>query len=227
MTRVLFPLLLLLAAVPAAAQRVTSPYRFLEHPQHAGAFVGYLSSEEGVLRAGPQPAPTFGVHWGYAISGPIKLTAEVALTPTKRTVRDTAFVEADSTFRAVGEADITLLSLLGNVRLDLTGQRTWYGLQPFLIGGAGAVIDVAGTSELEEETPANQLFNFGTSFAGQLGAGVEWYPSSRVSLRADARSLLWKLSVPEGFRLTGGGRRLAGSEWEMNMLVALGVSVHF
>jgi hypothetical protein len=227
MKRILIACCLFAVAVPASAQRVTSPYRFLEHVQAGGAYAGYISTSEGVLGMGPKSAPTFGVHWGYAVSGPVRLTAEAGFTPTTRTVRDTVFVAADSAFRVVGEADIMLLSILGNVRLDLTGQRTWNGLQPFVQTGAGAVIDLSGSADIEEQLPATGRFDFGTSFAGQIGGGVEWYPNTRFSARADVRSVLWKLSVPEAFQLTTVGREFAGSQWEMNVLFALGFSIHF
>ena len=227
MKRFLTACCLLALAAPVSAQRVTSPYRFLEHVQAGGVYGGYISTSEGVLGMGPKSAPTFGVHWGYAISGPVRLTAEAGLTPTTRTVRDTMFVAADSAFRVRGEADMMLLSILANVRLDLTGQRTWHNLQPFVQTGAGAVLDLSGSADIEEEIPATQRFDFGTSFAGQIGGGVEWYPNTRFSARADARSVLWKLSVPEGFQLTPVGSEFAGSQWEMNVLFALGFSIHF
>jgi hypothetical protein len=227
MKRIFVACLLLIPALPASGQRVTSPYRFLEHVQGAGAYVGYLNTSEGLLEAGPKSAPTFGVHWGYAISGPVRLTAEAGLTPTTRTVRDTVFLAADSLFREIGEADMLLLSVLANVRLDLTGQRTWNGLQPFILTGAGAVIDLSGSDEIEEPLASTARFDFGTSFAGQIGGGVEWYPNTRFSMRADARSVLWKLDVPEAFQLTAAGRNIVESRWEMNVLLALGFSIHF
>src|SRR5687768_6343901 len=104
MKRSLCALFLLLSALPASAQRVTSPYRFLDHSQFGGAYAGYVSTSEGVLAAGPQSAPMFGVNWGYAVSGPVRLTAELGFMPTTRTVRDTAIVSAtDSSYRALGE----------------------------------------------------------------------------------------------------------------------------
>ena len=82
-------------------------------------------------------------------------------------------------------------------------------------------------SDIEAEMPANARFDFGTSFAGQLGAGVEWFPSERIGVRLDARNLLWRLQVPDAFFLTENGRALPASEWEQNYLVSAGISVHF
>jgi hypothetical protein len=70
-------------------------------------------------------------------------------------------------------------------------------------------------------------FNFGTSFAGQLGAGVEWYLAPRWSVRADARAALWKLTHPTAFRLGERGALVPPDEWENNTLLSAGISMHF
>jgi opacity protein-like surface antigen len=216
-----------IAAPPAAAQRIDSPYRFLDHSQSIGVYGGYLGAREGRLSAGPQPAPVVGAHWAIRLSGPITLGAELGFSPMKRTVRDTAFVAADSLYAELGEADLNLLLGMANLRFNVTGARTWNGLQPFFLFGGGIAMDLSGASSIEQEIPTNARFSFGTSFAGQLAAGVEWFPSERVSVRADARNVLWKLSIPEAFILTENARTFPRSEWEQNYLVSAGLSFHF
>lgn len=218
---------LLVLASAASAQRIDSPYRFLDHGQRVGVFAGQLSTAQGQLGIGPQDAPTLGARWALRVSGPFSIAVEAAYTPSTRTVRDTVFVAADSAFRAVGEADMRLLSVMGNLHFSLTGARTWNSLQPFLVLGGGVVIDMAGSPAVETEIPATARYDFGTSFAGQFGGGVEWFPSQRVSLRVDARNLIWRLSVPELFVQTPAGRQLQRSEWENNLALTAGLSFHF
>lgn len=217
----------LLIAAPVAAQQLDSPYRFLEHNQAIGIYGGYLNAAEGRVGAGAHAAPMFGVNWGIRVSGAFAVGADVGISPTKRTVRDTAFVVEDSAFAALGEVDMTLLIAMANLRFDVTGARTWHGLQPFLLVGLGVSHDMSGTSELDLEQFQEARFSHGTSFAGQLGAGLEWFPSSRVSLNAAARNILWKLEVPEAFLLTERGRTMPRSDWEQNFVVAAGLSFHF
>ena len=142
-------------------------------------------------------------------------------------MRDTVFGTQDSLYRAIGEADMNMVTALGNVRFNITGPRTWRNLQPFVVFGGGAAIDLSRDAEIEADLPANARFSFGTSFAGQLGGGIEWFPSTSVSGRIDARSLFWKLSVPEAFLLTTRGSTLPRSEWEQNLGFSLGLSIHF
>jgi hypothetical protein len=219
--------LFLFVASPLHAQRIDSPYRFLDHGQHVGLFGGYIAADEGVLGIGPEAGPALGARWALRVSGPFSVGAEVAFMPTKRTVRDTVFVAADSMFRSIGEADMSLLTVMGNLRVNLTGARTWNSIQPFVLLGAGVALNLAGETAQEAELDPTQRFDFGTSFAGQFGAGADWFPTSRVSLSLDARNMLWKLNAPDAFRLTENGRRFAGSEWEQNLAVTVGLSFHF
>lgn len=215
------------AAGPAAAQRIDSPYRFLDHTREFGVFGGHLSAAEGRLGMGPQPGPMLGARAAFRVSGPLMLGLEVGYTSTRRTVRDTVFLATDSVFEPLGEADMQLISVMGEIRLNLTGPRTWHGLQPYLSGGAGAVIDRGERDAFDEDLPEGGRYRFGTTFAGQVGAGVAWYPTQRVSVQLDARNLMWKLRVPDTFQLTEFGATLAASEWENNFVVRAGLSFHF
>lgn len=214
-------------AGPAAAQQIDSPYRFLDTTRQIGFFGGYMSASEGRLGIGPQPAPTFGGRLALRVSGPLVLGLEVGYTPTQRTVRDTVFLTPDSVFQPIGEADMNLISVMSEVRFNLTGPRTWHGLQPFLVLGAGVAFDGGDRRAFEEDLPDQGRYRFGTTFAGQVGVGVDWFPTDRVSLRLDARNLLWKLRVPEAFLLSEHGQTLAESEWENNFVVTAGLSFHF
>lgn len=214
-------------AQPVSAQRIDSPYRFLDHSQFGGLWGGYVWASDGVLDLGPQPAPIFGAGWALRVSGPFALNLEAGYMPSTRTVRDTVFDETTGLYEPLGEADLGLLAVMANLRVNLTGARTWNSLQPFVILGVGLATDVAGGSELEAEREANTRFDYGTSFAGQLGAGVDWYPTSRVSVRVDARDMFWKLPVPEAFLLTENATGLGRSEWEQNFALAAGLSIHF
>ncbi|HSJ23299.1 MAG TPA: outer membrane beta-barrel protein [Longimicrobiales bacterium] len=219
--------LLTMQAAPAAAQRIDSPYRFIDASQHAGLFAGYVDASPGRVGLGPQPGPVVGGRWGIRISGPFTVGAEVAYIPTTRAVRDTVFDADEGAFRELGEADMRLLTAMANLTFSLTGPRTWNGLRPLLSAGAGAAFDLAGRSSLDDELPGGQRYRFGTSFAGQFGAGVEWFALDRVSVRADARNALWRISNPEAFRLTEEGRTIPRSQWESNLTLTAGLSIHF
>jgi hypothetical protein len=216
-----------LVCQPVSGQGIDSPYRFLDHSQFGSLWGGYVAAGEGQIDNGPEAAAIFGGSWALRVSGPFALNVEAGYMPSTRTVRDTVFNDADGIFEPLGEVDIRLVTVMANLRLNLPGARTWNSLQPFVIVGAGLAADVAGGSEIEADMPANARFDFGTSFAGQLGAGVDWFPTSRVSLRVDARDMFWKLPVPEAFLFTENGARLSRSAWEQNFALAAGLSIHF
>jgi opacity protein-like surface antigen len=212
---------------PVSGQGIDSPYRFLDHSQFGSLWGGYVSPGDGRIANGPDAGPIVGASWALRVSGPFALNIEAGYMPSTRTVRDTVFNDADGVYEPLGEADINVLTVMGNLRVNLPGARTWNGLQPFVLLGAGLAADLAGGSDIEAEMPANARFDFGTSFAGQLGAGVDWFPTSRVSIRVDARDMFWKLPVPEAFLFTENGAQFSRSEWEQNFALAAGLSIHF
>jgi hypothetical protein len=224
-------LLALLWCAPAAAQeRIDSPYRFLDHTQGAGAVLGYFFANQGRLGAGPASSPAAGLRYGIVVTGPIQVELEGLFAPTTRTVVDTSFTTPDSTRVTRGEADMSLLIAMASLRLNVTGQRTWRGVQPFALFGIGVASDLSGLQGADDAVAADARFDFGTSFAGSLGAGLEWYPAQHWSLRADARTLLWKLKAPAAFRLQNDAeadRVIPADEWEQNGLLSAGIAFHF
>jgi hypothetical protein len=217
-------------AFPAdtSAQSLTSPFRWIEQRQHAGVFVQYLSPSGGRLGAGPDAGPGIGLRWGIDISGPLALDLEASYSPLTRPVVDTAIVAADSSFRVRGEADLQLLHATANVRLNLTGARTWHGFQPFALFGAGLALDLAGENGADANVPRDVRFGFGTTFAGQVSAGFEWFATPQLAARLDGGMVLWKLKAPTAFLVNAEGDQvIPSSEWERNLKLSAGLSFHF
>jgi len=225
--RALALLLLGFTALPVAGQRIDSPYRFLEHNQAGGVFAALVYPSQGRLGLGPEDAPGVGLRYGIGITGPFAVELEATYSPTTRAVVDTSFTTPDSVPVVKGEADIGLLVAMASIRFNVTGARTWHGLQPFVVFGAGLALDLAGSSAADEEVAADVRYEMGTSFAGQLGAGIEWYPSQRWSLRLDARNALWKLKHPTAFRLGDRGALVPTDEWENHGILSVGLAMHF
>ncbi|MFO7259907.1 MAG: hypothetical protein DIU52_002045, partial [bacterium] len=65
---------------------------------------------------------------------------------------------------------------------------------------------------------------FGTSFAGQLGGGIEWFAMPRLSLRLDGRLLFWELDNPRAFTSIGD---VSSEEWVQNFYFSVGAAIHF
>ena len=218
-------LLFMAGASPALAQRITTPYRFFEETQAAGLTVAYFSTDQGSLGIGPKSGTAFGGRYHIRLSGPFFVEAEALYLPTTRAVVDTVVV--DSAFTEVGEADIGLAVVHASMRFNLTGQRTWNNILPFVLLGVGAAIEAKGDDEADADILPTARTDFGTTFAGQFGAGIEWFPVERVAIRADLRNVFWQLKTPEGLQFFDLGRPVPAEEWANNLTTSIGISVHF
>lgn len=211
-------------AVPCRAQRIVSPYRFVEESQAVGAFAGYVGTDRGSLGLGPKSGFAAGARYSIRLNGPFTLEAEFGYLPTDRDVVGLDTLATDTVPAVRGEAAVSLLLLTGALRFNLTGPRTYRGLQPYVLFAGGAAVDLSG-EEGAGDLPANARFDFGTSFAGQVGAGLEWFVARRVALRADGRLFLWQLEAPPALLVHR--PEVPDREWVQNLAGSLGLSVHF
>ena len=233
-------LLLLLSALLAGAgdlgaqQQIPSPYRWVDRTQGLGAFAGYLFTNPTLninpreeAEFGPQAAPIAGLQYRGRLTGPLDGVVSVGFSPSERKII-VSDVQADSAqvnpTETGGMADTPLLLAEAGLRLNLTGPRTWRGLQPYAIATGGVVTWLKGTSDAEDDVTENERFDFGPSIAVGLRLGTEWYPTRRVSVNVEVSDRLWQLDVPQGFRL---GADAVESEWKNNYGVSVGASYHF
>lgn len=209
----------------ADAQTIRSPYRFIEESQSGSLWVGYLAADRGEVGLGPEAGVALGGRYSIRLSGAFTVEADAGLFSSSRTVLDTAVV--DSEFRRVGDVDFRAILVNGSLRFNLTGARTWHSLQPFVLFGAGAAVDVSPSAVISQSLPADTRYDFGTSFAGQLGGGVEWFPARRLTLRADVRDIFWKISTPSGFLISRLAETTTRDQWTQNFLFSAGAALHF
>ena len=209
----------------ATAQTINSPYRFIDQSQSVGIWGGTVSSASGTVDIGPQGGPVLGVRYGIRLSGPFTIEAEASYFKSTRPVRDSVVVLDER--EQIGEADSNLLLGMATLRFNLTGPRTWHRIQPFVGFGGGAAIDLSGSDALEESLPIDVQYDFGTSFAGHFGGGIEWFPADRLSVRLDARNVLWKVKTPFAFLSGPLGLETPEDEWVQNGFFTLGLSFRF
>ncbi len=220
----LAPALLVLAEA-AHAQRITSPYRYVDERQSVSIFGGYALTDRGKLDFGPESAPAFGVRYGIRLGGPFNVEANATYLPSTRVVWDTTV--AGEPLERLGEVDFSLALIDASLRFNITGPRTYHGLMPYLVVGGGAAITVSDDDSLENaaEVGRDARFDFGTRFAGHVGAGIEWFAMRRLALRADARDVFWKLPTPAAFERQFDD--VPKEEWVQNFILSLGVAFHF
>lgn len=228
MTRFFWTLMLALAcglpaARPLLAQEITSPFRYVEATQAAGAYVGWLATSTGESDLGPRSAPLLGARYSIRFGGPVTGEAILSGGPSERTIYGRTIAGGDTTLVGLADTDVFLLLAEAGLRFHLTGPRTWNGLAPFVAASGGLAMDLLGSSEFEEALAEEQRFDFGPGFAVGLGAGTDWFLTERLSARLEARDYVWRLSTPAG--LAGTGRE--ETEWTHNFAFTLGAALHF
>jgi len=203
----------------ADAQTITSPYDFIEKKKDLGLFVGYLFADRGSLGLGPYEGPLAGAKFTLGLSGPMNLGAYVSYFPSERDVVD--LVQGGT---VLGKTSMNLLLITGQLKLQLTGPRTWNNLAPYFYLGLGVAFDVSSPPSCFDEPgqpncrlPAQERFSFGTAFMGQVGFGTIWLPFERIGFRATVDDSIWELSSPGGL----------GDEWTNNIQVTFGAYYWF
>ncbi len=221
--------LFLLLAGSAFAQQIDSPFEYIEETQSLGVFGGYLWTAAGVQDIGPQSMPLFGARYNIRFTGPVSGEASLSLGPTQRNVvHRVATADPDQPFQIInrGEASALFGMLEGGVRFHLTGPRTWYNLAPFLVGTGGLAGNMFGDRAIEEEfdIPEDQQVRFGPALAVGIGAGTDWFPAPRLSLRLEVRDQIWRLTTPEQLLLPD---QEEGGRWTNNIGLSVGAAYHF
>lgn len=225
LTHALLGLFIVFTPSHAEGQSVPSPYRFFETRQEAGLFAGVTGQGTGRFGFGPGPGPLYGARYSIHLGGPFGLEGVFGYSPTTRDVIDPTREVGNM---VVGEADSELLSFDARLRFNLTGDRTWKGLSPFVFLGGGILWDTSGESESDGLVLPDDRFSLGTRFVAPLGGGVRWFMTRNLLLRADVSLTMFQIKSPRGFLDTSRGLTGASEkEWVSGPSFSLGMGFHF
>src|SRR6058998_424958 len=187
----------LLAVYPSSrlpAQVGHDPGRSPYHDVRRGSVVvvtgGYFGGSRGDVGVGLSNGPTGGLRYEVALGAAIGASFGIAYAQTTRFVVDPA---KDSTTRKTGPFNTDVILADVGLQLNLTGRKTWRGFAPYLGGALG--LAAGGGSP-----PDPSGYDFGTKITLAPAGGVRWYPTRRISVRADARLVLWRLKYPGSYR---------------------------
>ena len=194
-------LLVLLATTgsDAAGQTIPSPYKFIENSQEWAIFAGKTSTDPGRLGLGPQDGDLLGGRYAVAFGSVMALDINATWLMSERDVLDVSRPEDD---RLLGRSDIDLVVMDLRLRLNVTGQRSWHGIQPFIAFGGGVAYSSSTdrTLELVVDMPDDEWYAFGTRFAASLVLGSHFHVSEKISLRLEGLMNLWKIQTPVGWQ---------------------------
>ena len=209
----------------AGAQTIPSPYTFLERAQEAGAFVGYVTFDKGRFGYGPSGGLVLGGRYGVQLAGPVSLEGVLGFVASERDVVNPGRDEGD---RVVGTVDAGMTTVEARIKFSLTGDRAWRGLSPFLVVGAGLVVDAAGISPLDDDLEPADRFEFGTGFLATLGGGTRWFVTDGFALRVDGVFSLWRLDTPPGFSDPARGfAAVEEGEWVRGLGITISGTLHW
>jgi hypothetical protein len=215
-------------AAPLAAQighvPQRSPYTDLEYKQEASLFGGYYTAGKDQVGVAPQSGPLFGVRYDLRIGGPASLTSKFQYVSGKRTVIDPRrpvggrIVDSDASW-PLYMADV-------GIALNLTGQRSYRRIVPFVNGSLGVASDFKGGADVG-------AWKFGTPFAFSFGGGIKWVPAGNLQARIDISDQLYQIKYPSSYYVTASdgtsvlGPSDAKSDWTSNLGLTFGLSYLF
>lgn len=189
------------AQEPSEEPSIDTPYRWIDRGFRVNLSAGYLSTGSASLDLGPASSPMVAGAVRARITNPISLEARLSFGDTERPVVDPRLVGGPA---AVDTMPVRWAMLEGGLQLALTGARTWHGLQPYVVLGAGLLVglDEPGSPLLGASTDtaaADLRFEINTAPVATAAGGMEWHVSDHVGVSFEARDHLWRLTTPEGF----------------------------
>ena len=215
-------------ATPLAAQvghvPQRSPYTDLEFRQEATVFGGYYNAGDDRVGVAPRSGPMFGVRYDLRLAGPASLTSKLAYVQAQRTGIDPRRPAGDRIVQNDASWPIYMMDV--GISLNLTGQRSYRRLVPFVNGAIGVASDLKGGADVG-------AWKFGTPFAFSLGAGIKWVPAGNVQARIDVSDQLYQIKYPNSYYVTASdgtsvlALRDAKNDWTSNLGLTFGVSYLF
>ena len=201
-----------------------SPYHDIRRGTGPRLVFGYLGGERGTVPVSMTNGVTFGARYEAWMGKSISFTAGLAYAQTTRYIVDPFL---NDSVRKSGPIDNDVILADLGLQLSLTGSKTFHGFAPYV----GTSLGLAFGSRLPADTSGYQ---FGTRFTFTPGAGLRWYPASRINVQADARLVFWKLRYPINYKtpLSPDGTTVLPlfakeTDWTIHPWVSLGVGWTF
>ena len=167
-----------------------SPYHDIVFHQSLTLFAGRWAGNAGAAGVGALPGLALGGRLAVRLSGPVDfwLTFGQASSSRRTIIADTAVTHTDS---ARWGPNLHMPLVLGDLALalNLTGDKTWHGLAPYVGAGLGIV---AATSRVLD--PGG--FQVGTNFAIIPTIGTRFFLSDALALRLEVRDYLFRYQYP-------------------------------
>jgi hypothetical protein len=181
---------------PAAAEAqvgyppARSPYNDIARGHTVTPFAGPLYGSGGKFGLGPHDGFGYGLRYDVRVSSLVALSFSGARMGLERNLIDR---DAPPATRLRPPVDQSVTLAEAGLQFALTGQKSWRGFAPILGLGAG----FAFAEDVAADTSG---FEFGNKLFLHPRAGLRFFVTPNLHLRAEAGALFWKLDYPERFR---------------------------
>ncbi|MCC7001146.1 MAG: hypothetical protein IT357_03230 [Gemmatimonadaceae bacterium] len=201
-----------------------SPYTDLRGSQAVTFAIGSISPQSDPAGVGPGSGMLLSARHDLRVTGPLWLYTRLSYAPSlTRTVKDPLLTGAA---RIVGESKRPLMILESGFQFNITGNKSWKRLAPYIHTGFG--VATGGTGKYDVGG-----YRFGTKFIVNYGVGTRIATGSAWELQADLTQSLWQYKYPNDY----GGDGTINDEsilgltslnvWRQNLRLSVGVSRYF
>ncbi|MFN0100361.1 MAG: hypothetical protein ACKVS7_16975 [Gemmatimonadaceae bacterium] len=199
----------------------SSPYADLRGSQAVTFALGSIAPASDPAGVGPGSGLLLSARHDLRVTGPLWLYTRLAYAPSlTRTIKDPLLTGAG---RIVGESKRPLTILESGFQFNITGNKSWRRLAPYVHTGFG--VATGGTARFDVGG-----YRFGTKFIVNYGLGTRIATGSSWELQADLTQTMWQYKYPNDY----GGNGTINDEsilgltslnaWRQNMRLSVGVS---
>ena len=179
-----------LARAQVGHRQDSSHYLDIRKGHSVTATVGYLTGNGGDLNIGPHNGAVFGGRYDIRTGRTIQFGLGLTHGSLDRFIVNPFVALAN---RRTGPVSQSVTFAEVNLQFNLTGGKSWRRIAPFVAASGGLAFATG--------TPADtSRYEFGNKFYIAPAAGVRFFLSERLHLRAEARLAFWKLNYPTTFQ---------------------------
>jgi hypothetical protein len=177
-----------LAAQEVGTAPEHSPFQDILTHEGITLFAGRFAGNANDAHTGVRPGLMLGGRLNVRLGSALDFSATFGEAFTSRLRIDAG----GDTARVVGNVNVRLLAADVGLQLNLTGDKTWHRLAPYLYLGAGITTPSANTVD-----PGG--FALGTQFTVVPALGTRFFVSRGLELRFEARDYYYRTNFPLSF----------------------------
>lgn len=201
-----------------------SPYEDLRGRQSITLSPGWLMPGNDPAGVGPGSGLMVTGRYELFLTGPLWLVSRIGYAPgLERTVKDPGAAPAA---RVVGTTTEPLVLADVGFGLNVTGNKTWHGIAPRVLGNVG----IASTFDSDFDLGG---YRFGTKFAVSYGLGARISTGSAWEINTELTHMFWQMKYPDSYGGNGSAtdESILGAQalapWKGNFMLSIGVSRYF